>query len=98
MEEVQILMFLLYGRANETKISEFLRDAWANDRRAEWSIWMVYSKVDMPHQYISSGFDDSFHDAHGKASALRKLNGDVIDENLLLTCFIMTCHKILFYP
>ncbi|XP_057501083.1 uncharacterized protein LOC130785064 isoform X3 [Actinidia eriantha] len=36
--------FLKFHRANETKISEFLRDAWANDRRAEWSIWMVYSK------------------------------------------------------
>ena len=77
MEEVQILMFLLYGRANETKISEFLRDAWANDRRAEWSIWMVYSKVDMPHQYIRSGVDDSYHGACGKASALRKLTDDV---------------------
>ncbi|GFY94301.1 putative serine esterase family protein [Actinidia rufa] len=69
-------MFLLYDRANETKISEFLRDAWANDRRAEWSIWMVYSKVDMPHQYIRSGVDDSYHGACGKASALRKLTDD----------------------
>ncbi|XP_057501082.1 uncharacterized protein LOC130785064 isoform X2 [Actinidia eriantha] len=68
--------FLKFHRANETKISEFLRDAWANDRRAEWSIWMVYSKVDMPHQYIRSGVDDSYHGACGKASALRKLTDD----------------------
>ncbi|KAG5566317.1 hypothetical protein RHGRI_002051 [Rhododendron griersonianum] len=68
--------FLKFHRANETKILEFLRDAWANDRKAEWSIWMVYSKVDMPHQYISSGVDDSYRGAHGKAAVLRKLTED----------------------
>ncbi|XP_055960242.1 uncharacterized protein LOC126673897 isoform X2 [Mercurialis annua] len=53
--------FLQFHRANKTKILEFLRDAWAKDRRAEWSIWMVYSKVEMPHHYISSGNHDSSH-------------------------------------
>ncbi|KAK4800864.1 hypothetical protein SAY86_021351 [Trapa natans] len=48
--------FLKFHRANITIIMEYLHDAWAIDRRAEWSIWMVYTKVEMPHQYISSGF------------------------------------------
>ncbi|XP_052185710.1 uncharacterized protein LOC127797152 isoform X1 [Diospyros lotus] len=67
--------FLKLHRANSTKVLEFLRDAWANDRKAEWSIWMVYSKVDMPHQYISSGVDDSYH-GRGRTSVLRKLTDD----------------------
>ncbi|KAJ6763498.1 hypothetical protein OIU79_024111 [Salix purpurea] len=31
---------------------------------------MVYSKVDMPHQYISSGTDDSFYHSHRRSSSL----------------------------
>lgn len=70
-------IFLKFHRANKTKILEYLHDAWANDRRAEWSIWMVYSKVEMPHQYISSVVDDSsYQSVHGKAPVLRKLNDD----------------------
>ncbi|KAF2324203.1 hypothetical protein GH714_009937 [Hevea brasiliensis] len=49
------------AKVNNTKILEFLSDAWAKDRRAEWSIWMVYSKVEMPHHYISTGNHDSSH-------------------------------------
>ncbi|XP_059650912.1 uncharacterized protein LOC132297640 [Cornus florida] len=66
--------FLKFHRANKIKILENLRDAWANDRKAEWSIWMVYSKVEMPHQY--SGVDDSsYHSVRGKL-LLRKLTED----------------------
>ncbi|THG10962.1 hypothetical protein TEA_003770 [Camellia sinensis var. sinensis] len=65
---------------NKIKILEYLRDVWAVDRRAEWSIWMVYSKVDMPHQYITSGVDGSYHGIRGKVSVLRKLTDDVIDQ------------------
>ncbi|KAG8632741.1 protein FAM135A isoform X2 [Manihot esculenta] len=53
--------FLQFHRATNTEILEFLHNVWAKDRRAEWSIWMVYSKVDMPHHYISSGNSDSSH-------------------------------------
>ncbi|XP_065851598.1 uncharacterized protein [Euphorbia lathyris] len=53
--------FLQFHRKNKTKILDFLREVWAKDRRAEWSIWMVYSKVEMPHHYISSGNHDSSH-------------------------------------
>ncbi|XP_028099566.1 uncharacterized protein LOC114299069 isoform X4 [Camellia sinensis] len=72
--------FLKFHRENKIKILEYLRDVWAVDRRAEWSIWMVYSKVDMPHQYITSGVDGSYHGIRGKVSVLRKLTDDVIDQ------------------
>ncbi|XP_030943248.1 protein FAM135B-like isoform X2 [Quercus lobata] len=66
--------FLKFHRVNKTKILELLRDAWANDRRAEWSIWMVYSKVEMPHgpsQYMSHK-SSSYHSVNGKSLSLRK--------------------------
>lgn len=53
----------------------YLRDVWARDRRAEWSIWMVYSKVEMPHHYINSGADESSHRGmHRRVSSLWKIN------------------------
>ncbi|GAB2292886.1 hypothetical protein Dimus_027113 [Dionaea muscipula] len=71
-------VFLNFHRANKSKILEYLRDTWANDRRAEWSIWMVYSKVEMPHHYINSRAEESSY--HGgmrtKVSVLRKLTDD----------------------
>ena len=61
---------ILVFRDNKTKILEFLHDAWAKDRKAEWSIWMVYSKVEMPHHYINSG-------VHRRVSSLWKLPDEV---------------------
>ncbi|XP_054800383.1 uncharacterized protein LOC129304670 isoform X2 [Prosopis cineraria] len=49
--------FLIFHRENKMNIMEFLRNSWANDRRAEWSIWMVYSRVEMPHRYLSNRAD-----------------------------------------
>ncbi|XP_075672510.1 uncharacterized protein LOC142642042 isoform X5 [Castanea sativa] len=81
--------FLKFHRVNKTKILELLRDAWANDRRAEWSIWMVYSKVEMPHgpiQYMSHK-SSSYHSVNGKSLSLRKLtdavNGHHLDLRLV---------------
>ncbi|KAK4276942.1 hypothetical protein QN277_015029 [Acacia crassicarpa] len=51
--------FLKFHRDNKTKILEFLRDAWAKDRKSEWSIWMVYLKFEMPHRHINGGSDES---------------------------------------
>lgn len=68
--------FLKFHRANTTKTLDFLRDAWASDRRAEWSIWMVYSKVEMPHHVLRSGLDESSHGTRGKSLMSRKLNHD----------------------
>lgn len=70
-------------RAHKTSILEFLREQWAIDRRAEWSIWMIYSNVEMPHQYISSDVDKSFYlSTHGRARILKKLTEDVIEPEL----------------
>ncbi|PIN22649.1 hypothetical protein CDL12_04633 [Handroanthus impetiginosus] len=70
-------IFLNFHRANIKKILEFLCNQWALDRKAEWSIWMVYTKVEMPHQYISSVVDDSSNrGSRGRALSLRKLSVD----------------------
>ncbi|KAK9665800.1 hypothetical protein RND81_14G137500 [Saponaria officinalis] len=71
-------LFLNFHRANKTKITEYLRESWAKDRRTEWSIWMVHSKVEMPHHYISSRGDEVLHHGglRGKVSVLRKLVDD----------------------
>ncbi|CAE5962559.1 unnamed protein product [Arabidopsis arenosa] len=63
--------FLGFHRDNHTKILEYLRDIWTKDRRAEWSIWMVYSKVEMPHHFINSGMTDILNQsAHKRASGV----------------------------
>ncbi|KAL1214200.1 hypothetical protein V5N11_034733 [Cardamine amara subsp. amara] len=66
--------FLAFHRDNNTKILEYLRDTWTKDRRAEWSIWMVYSKVEMPHHFISGMDDTSNHSSHKRVSSVLKLN------------------------
>ncbi|XP_010544041.1 PREDICTED: protein FAM135B isoform X2 [Tarenaya hassleriana] len=67
--------FLTFHRDSNTKVLEYLCDIWTKDRRAEWSIWMVYSKVEMPHHFINSGMDDSSHNGvHKRVSSLLKSN------------------------
>ncbi|KAI3709921.1 hypothetical protein L2E82_39690 [Cichorium intybus] len=45
--------------------------------RAEWSVWMVYSKVEMPHQPIRNQVDDSaYHGPRGTVPVLRKITED----------------------
>ncbi|PON68315.1 Protein FAM [Parasponia andersonii] len=69
--------FLQFHRPNKTRILEYLHDTWAKDRRAEWSIWMVYSKVEMPHHFLNSGIDDSsHHGVHKRVSSIWKLTDD----------------------
>ncbi|KAF7842672.1 protein FAM135B-like isoform X1 [Senna tora] len=70
--------FLKFHRENKTKILEFLRNSWAIDRRAEWSIWMVYSKAMMPHQNMSDGVEGtSMHwGKPGRYLNSRKLTDD----------------------
>ncbi|KAM3246865.1 hypothetical protein P3L10_008632 [Capsicum annuum] len=70
-------MFMRFHRTHKTSIMDFLREQWAIDRRAEWSIWMVHSKVEMPHQYINSDIDSSsYHGSRGRAPVLRKISED----------------------
>ncbi|XP_060204743.1 uncharacterized protein LOC132632712 isoform X2 [Lycium barbarum] len=70
-------MFMRFHRTHKTSIMDFLREQWAIDRRAEWSIWMVHSKVEMPHQYISSDIDSSsYNGSRGRAPVMRKITED----------------------
>ncbi|KAK8967313.1 hypothetical protein KSP40_PGU010399 [Platanthera guangdongensis] len=60
--------FLKFHRAHRIKIIEHLRSAWLADRKAEWSIWMVHSKFEIPHRYLRSNSNDtSQRSALGKA-------------------------------
>ncbi|KAM0972091.1 hypothetical protein ACFX13_020202 [Malus domestica] len=70
--------FLKFHRFNKTKILEYLHDTWAKDRKAEWSIWMVYSKVEMPHHFLnSSGGEESSHNGgHKRVLTTWKLTDD----------------------
>lgn len=65
--------FLSFHRTNRISIIENLRDAWANDQRSEWSIWMVQSEIDVPHRYLKSGVDGaSQHSILGRVSLTRR--------------------------
>ncbi|XP_057416936.1 uncharacterized protein LOC130711369 isoform X2 [Lotus japonicus] len=73
-------IFLKFHRENKTKILEFLCKSWAIDRRTDWSIWMVYSKVAMPHQYMSNRVEGTslHHGVHGSSLNTRRLTDDPI--------------------
>ncbi|KAG0486944.1 hypothetical protein HPP92_009039 [Vanilla planifolia] len=67
--------FLKFHRAHRIKVIEHLRSAWAADRKAEWSIWMVHSKIEIPHRYLrSNSGDSSQRSALGKA--VQRKSGD----------------------
>ncbi|CAA7396890.1 unnamed protein product [Spirodela intermedia] len=69
--------FLKFHRNNRTKILEHLREVWSDDRKAEWSIWMIHSIMEVPHRYLRSGADESSHQSVlGKVSMPRKLSDD----------------------
>ncbi|KAH6757001.1 putative serine esterase family protein, partial [Perilla frutescens var. hirtella] len=70
-------IFLKFHRANKRKILEFLCNQWAIDRKSEWSIWMVHSKVKMPEQYIGCLVDESsYQPVHGRPEIPQKITGD----------------------
>ncbi|KAE8684551.1 Serine esterase family protein, putative isoform 2 [Hibiscus syriacus] len=71
--------FLTFHRDNKTRIMEVLHYIWANDRKSEWSIWMVYFKVEMPHYSINEGFEETNHRVvHKRGSSLWKLFDDPV--------------------
>ncbi|KAL8153771.1 hypothetical protein V2J09_011531 [Rumex salicifolius] len=51
--------FLTIHRENTVQVLEYLCETWANDRRAEWSIWMVYSKVEISHDHNNIRGDEA---------------------------------------
>ncbi|KAL4301485.1 hypothetical protein AHAS_Ahas17G0305600 [Arachis hypogaea] len=71
--------FLKFHRENKIQILKYLRETWCKDRKVEWSIWMVYSKVEMPHHYINNGINlSSNRGKHKRALTLWKLNDEPI--------------------
>ncbi|KAK7302470.1 hypothetical protein RJT34_13360 [Clitoria ternatea] len=72
--------FLKFHRENKTKILEFLCNSWVNDRRTEWSIWMIYSKVDIPHQYMNNGVGTMslYRGIRGRSSSTRRSFDDPV--------------------
>ncbi|XP_027917094.1 protein FAM135B-like isoform X3 [Vigna unguiculata] len=73
-------IFLKFHRENRTKILEFLRKSWVIDRRTEWSIWMVYSKLKMPHQNMNYGVEGTSmsHGVHRSSILTRRFTDDPI--------------------
>lgn len=67
--------FLKFHRKNRFSILEHLHDTWATGRKAEWSIWMVHLKTQVPHRYLKSGADDSSHH-NGPGNGPRKSNDE----------------------
>ncbi|XP_019419231.1 PREDICTED: protein FAM135B-like isoform X3 [Lupinus angustifolius] len=77
--------FLKFHRENTTKVIEFLRNSWANDRRTECSIWMVCSKVEMPHQYISNRVEGTslYRGLRGRSSSTRRSIDDPVQTAIM---------------
>ncbi|KAG6403973.1 hypothetical protein SASPL_136207 [Salvia splendens] len=72
-------IFLKFHRANKRMILEYLRSQWVIDRKSEWSMWIVRTKVKMPEQYIGCWVDESsYHPVHGRPAIPQKITGDVI--------------------
>ncbi|XP_051123145.1 uncharacterized protein LOC127246018 isoform X2 [Andrographis paniculata] len=69
-------LFFNFHRVNAKKVLRYLYHQWRVERKAEWSIWMVYTKVEMPHQYISSSVHTSYQGLHGKLPIPQKIDGD----------------------
>ncbi|XP_024319369.1 uncharacterized protein LOC100837726 isoform X4 [Brachypodium distachyon] len=51
--------FLKFHRTNKIKILDYLHDIWDIDRKSEWSIWIVHSKIEIPHRYMQSVADST---------------------------------------
>ncbi|KAG6401700.1 hypothetical protein SASPL_138564 [Salvia splendens] len=70
-------IFLKFHRANKRMILEYLRSQWVIDRKSEWSMWIVHTKVKMPEQYIGCWVDESlYHPVHGRPAIPQKITGD----------------------
>ncbi|KAL1336304.1 hypothetical protein HN51_030690 [Arachis hypogaea] len=77
--------FLSFHRENKTKILEFLFNSWANDRKTECSIWMVYSKVEMPHQYMNNDVEGTsrFYGLLRRSLSTRRLSDDPVQTSIM---------------
>ncbi|XP_022684934.1 protein FAM135B [Setaria italica] len=56
--------FLKFHRTHRVKILDYLHAIWDFDRKAEWSIWIIHSKIDIPHRYLRTMNDGSPRHGH----------------------------------
>ncbi|XP_020527412.1 protein FAM135B isoform X2 [Amborella trichopoda] len=68
--------FLKFHRNNRIRIVEYLRGVWANDRRTEWAIWMVHSRMEVHKRMMNAVDDASPYAVRGKILAARKPSED----------------------
>ncbi|MED6157418.1 hypothetical protein PIB30_022989 [Stylosanthes scabra] len=77
--------FLNFHRENKIKILEFLFNLWANGRKTECSIWMVHSKVEMPHQYMNNDVEGTslFYGFLRRSLSTRRLSEDPVQTSIM---------------
>ncbi|OEL21806.1 Protein FAM135A [Dichanthelium oligosanthes] len=72
--------FLKFHRMHRVKILDYLHDIWDFDRKAEWSIWIIHSKIEIPHRYLRSMTNDSPRHLL-RISSSRKVHHDPIQNS-----------------
>ncbi|CAD6255249.1 unnamed protein product [Miscanthus lutarioriparius] len=73
--------FLKFHRTHKVKILDYLHDMWDIDRKAEWSIWIIHSKIEIPHRYLRSMNEDSPRHLI-RISSSRKVHHDPIQNSM----------------
>ncbi|XP_025828190.1 protein FAM135B-like [Panicum hallii] len=75
--------FLKFHRTHRVKILDYLHAIWDLDRKAEWSIWIIHSKIEIPHRYLRSMTDYSPRHGHLlRISSSRKVHHDPIQNSM----------------
>ncbi|XP_042427515.1 protein FAM135B-like isoform X1 [Zingiber officinale] len=68
--------FLKFHRINRVKILEHLLGVWSMDRKVDWSVWVVHSKMEVPNHYLRNGSNESSHHNITGKVAVRKANDE----------------------
>ncbi|TVU26745.1 hypothetical protein EJB05_29305 [Eragrostis curvula] len=74
--------FLNFHRVQRIKILDYLQSVWDDDRKAEWSIWIIHSNIEIPHRYLRGMTDDSSPRHLLRISSSRKFNQDPIQNSI----------------
>ncbi|KAK3119825.1 hypothetical protein QOZ80_9AG0675890 [Eleusine coracana subsp. coracana] len=74
--------FLKFHRINRIKILDYLHAIWDDNRKTEWSIWIIHSKIEIPHRYLRSMTNDSSPRHLLRISSSRKLHQDPIQNSI----------------
>lgn len=71
------LSLSVVSRINRVKILEHLLGVWSMDRKVDWSVWVVHSKMEVPNHYLRNGSNESSHHNITGKVAVRKANDEV---------------------